>query len=334
MPGLKSKVLAAARTVPADIEAVIRSGARYIAIFVAASQVHLRYKLKMTEDQVLAASVASVRRAKEAGLHVAFVTEDTVRSPFDFVERLYKAVQAEKADRLVISDTVGIMTPITFRWYLNEFRRRVQPTDWSVHCHNDFGLAVANTLTALEVGVTSPHVCVNGLGERAGNASLEEVAVALESLYGVKTGLKTAELFELSRLVEEVSGIPLAANKAIVGYNSFSHEAGIHTHGILAHTLTYEPLQPEVVGRKRQMILGKHTGRAALVEKLKERNVVVPDAVLSDLLLRIKEGTEAQSKEEMVRFLTEYRARFEHPGIPDAEFWRLAKSAGVPEARA
>ncbi|MCI4358057.1 MAG: homoaconitate hydratase [Thermoplasmata archaeon] len=332
--GLKAGILAAARTVPGDIEAVIRSGVRYIAIFVAASQVHLRYKLKMTEDQVLDASVASVRRAKEAGLHVAFVTEDTVRAPFDFVERLYKAVQAEKADRLVISDTVGIMTPLTFRWYLEEFRRRVQPLDWSVHCHNDLGLAVANTLTALEVGVTCPHVCVNGLGERAGNASLEEVAVALESLYGVKTGLKTSQLYELSRLVEELSGIPLAANKAIVGYNSFSHEAGIHTHGILAHTLTYEPLQPEVVGRKRRMILGKHTGRAALAEKLKEHRLVVPDAVLSDLQLRIKLGTEAQSKEEMVRFLTEYRARFEQPGIPDEEFWRLAKRAGVPEAPA
>ncbi|HEV2519546.1 MAG TPA: homoaconitate hydratase [Thermoplasmata archaeon] len=332
--GLRAHVLAAARTVPADIEAVINSGVRYIAIFVASSQVHLRYKLKMTEDEVLAASVRSVRRAKEAGLHVAFVTEDTVRSPFDFVERLYKAVQAEGADRLVISDTVGIMTPLTFRWFLHEFQRRVRPTDWSVHCHNDFGLAVANTLTALEVGVTSPHVCVNGLGERAGNASLEEVAVGLESLYGLKTGLKTDRLFELSRLVEELSGIPVAPNKAIVGYNSFSHEAGIHTHGILAHTLTYEPLQPEIVGRKRRMILGKHTGRAALAEKLKERHLAVPDEVLSDLLQRIKQGTEAQSKEEVVRFLAEYRARFEQPGIADEEFWRLAKRAGVPEARA
>jgi 2-isopropylmalate synthase len=330
--GLKTHILAAARTVPADVEAVINSGAPYIAIFVAASQVHLRYKLKMTEDEVLAASVSSVRRAKEAGLHVAFVTEDTVRAPFDFVERLYRAVQAEKADRLVVSDTVGIMTPVTFRWYLEEFRRRVHPSDWSVHCHNDFGLAVANTLTALEVGVTSPHVCVNGLGERAGNASLEEVVVALESLYGVKTGIKTSGLFELSRLVEELSGIPVAANKAIVGYNSFSHEAGIHTHGILAHTLTYEPLQPEIVGRKRRMILGKHTGRAALAEKLKERQLVVPEAVLNDLLKRIKEGTEAQSKTEMVRFLAEYRARFEQPGIPDEEFWRLAQRAGVPGA--
>src|SRR5271170_2720214 len=136
--GLKAKVLAAARTVPADVDAVIRSGASHIAIFVAASHVHLRYKLKMTQEQVLQASLASVRTAKDAGLHVAFVTEDTVRAPFDFVERLYRAVQDAGADRLVISDTVGIMTPLTFRWFLGEFERRVHPKDWSVHCHNDF----------------------------------------------------------------------------------------------------------------------------------------------------------------------------------------------------
>ncbi len=327
--GLKCDILAAARTVAGDIDAVIASGASHIAIFVAASEVHLRYKLKMTQEQVLEASVRSVRQAKSAGLHVAFVTEDTVRAPFDFVERLYRAVTEEKADRLVVADTVGIMTPLTFRWYLEEFRRRVRPKDWSVHCHNDFGLAVANTLTALEVGVTSPHVCVNGLGERAGNASLEEVVVALETLYGVRTGIRTDSLYELSRLVEELSGVPLAPNKALVGYNSFSHEAGIHTHGILAHTLTYEPLQPETVGRHRQMILGKHTGKAALAEKLKERHAEASDAVLARLLQEIKTGSESESKAAWTRFLAAYRARFEHPGLSDEEFWRLARAAGV-----
>lgn len=327
--GLKSKVLAAARTVPGDVDAVIRSGASHIAIFVAASEVHLRYKLKMTQDEVVAASLACVKQAKEAGLHVAFVTEDTVRAPMDFVERLYTAVQAAGADRLVLSDTVGIMTPITFRWYLREFKRRVRPKDWSVHCHNDFGLAVANTLTALEEGVNSPHVCVNGLGERSGNASLEEVAVALESLYGVPTGLKIDQLYALSRLVEERAGVPIAPNKALVGYNSFSHEAGIHTHGILAHTLTYEPLQPEALGRERQMILGKHTGKAALVEKLKERHLQAPDPVLLQLLGRVKQSTESRSKAELARFLEEYRALYEHPGLSDAEFWTMVEQLDI-----
>ena len=330
--GLKAKILASARTVPRDVEAVINSGATHAAIFVAASQVHLRYKLKMTQDEVRKASLASVRRAKEAGLHVAFVTEDTVRAPFHFVARLYNEIQEAGADRLVVADTVGVMTPLTFRWWLKEFRRLVPARDLSVHCHNDFGLATANTLTALESGVTAPHTCVNGIGERSGNAAFEEVAFLLEKLFGVPTGLKLERIFELSRLVEELSGVPIAANKALVGYNSFSHEAGIHTHGILAHTLTYEPMQPEAIGRQRQMILGKHTGKAALAEKLKERGVTPSDPLLLELLRRVKETSQSRSKRELRRLLTEYRSLFERPGLSDAEFWRMAESVGIKVA--
>jgi isopropylmalate/homocitrate/citramalate synthase len=327
--GLKADILAAARTVPADVEAVIASGARHIAIFVAASHVHLKYKLRMSQDDVEKASVTSVARAKEAGLHVAFVTEDTVRAPFDFVERLYRSVQQAGADRLVVADTVGIMTPLTFRWYLTEFQRRVRAKDLSVHCHNDFGLATANTLTAVECGARAPHVCVNGLGERSGNASLEEVVMGLESLYGIDTGVRTDRLFEISRRVEEISGVPIAANKALVGYNAFSHEAGIHTHGILAHTLTYEPLQPEVVGRRRQMILGKHTGKAALTEKLKERGITASDPLLLELLQRVKLGAESRGKGDLQTFLHEYRTLFDHPGISDEEFWAIVDAVGI-----
>jgi isopropylmalate/homocitrate/citramalate synthase len=327
--GLKAKVLAAARTVPSDVDAVIRSGATHIAIFVAASHVHLKYKLKMTQEQVHAASMKSIQQAKDAGLHVAYVTEDTVRAPFDFVERLYRDAQAAGADRLVVADTVGIMTPLTFRWYLTEFQRRVHPKDLSVHCHNDFGLATANTLTAVECGARAPQVCVNGLGERSGNASLEEVVLDLEALYGVRTGIRTERIHELSRLVEELSGVPVAANKALVGYNAFSHEAGIHTHGILAHTLTYEPLQPEVVGRVRQMVLGKHTGKSAIVEKLKERGITAPDPLLLELLRRVKTETEARSKNDLRSFLQDYRALFERPGLSDDEFWTMVEAVGI-----
>ncbi len=327
--GLSAKILAAARTVPADVDAVIRSGATHIAIFVAASHVHLKYKLRMSQAEVHAAALVTVRQAKDAGLHVAFVTEDTVRAPFDFVERLYRDVQDAGADRLVVADTVGIMTPLTFRWYLEEFEKRVHPKDLSVHCHNDFGLATANTLTAVECGARAPQVCVNGLGERAGNASLEEVVLCLESLYGSSTGIRTDRIHELSRLVEETAGVPIAANKALVGYNAFSHEAGIHTHGILAHTLTYEPLQPEVVGRRRQMILGKHTGKSAIVEKLKERGLTATDPLLLELLGRVKHDTEVRSKVDLRRFLHEYRALFERPGLSDDEFWTMVEAVGI-----
>jgi isopropylmalate/homocitrate/citramalate synthase len=327
--GLKSKVLAAARTVPSDVEAVVRSGATHIAIFIAASHVHLKYKLKMTQEEVHAASIRCIRQAKDAGLHVAFVTEDTVRAPFDFVERLYRDAQDAGADRLVVADTVGIMTPLTFRWYLTEFQRRVRPRDLSVHCHNDFGLATANTLTAIECGASVPHVCVNGIGERSGNASLEEVVMDLEALYGVRTGIRTDRLHALSRLVEELSGVPVAANKAVVGYNSFSHEAGIHTHGVLSHTLTYEPLQPEVVGRVRHLVLGKHTGKAAIVERLKERGITAPDPLLLELLRRVKTGAEARSKNDLRGLLRDYRALFDRPGLSADEFWAMVEAVGI-----
>ena len=330
--GFSAKILAAARTVPRDVDAVIRSGASHIAIFVAASNVHLRYKLKMTQEEVQAASVACVRQAKEAGLHVAFVTEDTVRAPFDYVERLYRAVQEAGADRLVVADTVGVMTPLTFGWFLDEFTRRVKPKDLSVHCHNDFGLATANTITAVEHGCRAPHVCVNGIGERAGNASLEEVVMGLEKLYGISTGVRSDRLFELSRLVEELAGVPIAANKALVGYNAFSHEAGIHTHGILAHTLTYEPIQPQAVGRERKMILGKHTGKAALAEKLKERGIVASDPDLNELLRRVKTEVEHRSKADLRRFVHDYRDLFERPGLSDPEFWAMVESIGLRPA--
>ncbi|MGI0055165.1 MAG: homocitrate synthase/isopropylmalate synthase family protein [Thermoplasmata archaeon] len=327
--GLRSKILGSARTVLADVDAVIESGASHIAIFVAASNVHLRYKLKMTQEEVRLASLKCVARAKEAGLHTSFVTEDTVRAPFDFIERLYTDVQQAGADRLVVADTVGIMTPLTFRWWLGEFQRRVHPKDLSVHCHNDFGLATANTLTALEVGAISPHTCVNGLGERSGNASFEEIAFILERLYGVRTGLRSEKIYELSRLVEELSGIPVAANKALVGYYSFSHEAGIHTHGILAHTATYEPMQPDAVGRQRKMVLGKHTGKAAIHEKLRERGIAPSDSMLAEILRRVKETSEARSKDELRRFLLEYRRLFEEPGISDDEFWKMVADVGI-----
>ncbi|MGI0129553.1 MAG: homocitrate synthase/isopropylmalate synthase family protein, partial [Thermoplasmata archaeon] len=148
-------------------------------------------------------------------------------------------------------------------------------------------------------------------------------------LYGVATGIRTERLTELSRLVEDLSGIPVAANKALVGYNAFSHEAGIHTHGILAHTLTYEPLQPERVGARRQMILGKHTGRAAVVEKLKERGITAPDPLLLELLHRIKTETESRSKQDLHRFLLEYRHLFERPGLSDEEFWNMVNAVGI-----
>jgi D-citramalate synthase len=159
----------------------------------------------------------------------------------------------------------------------------------SVHCHDDFGLATANSIAALGAGATQVHVTVNGLGERAGNASLEELVMTLESLYGYTTRIKKTELYLISRLVSRLTGVPVAQNKPIVGENAFTHESGIHTHGLLADTRTYEPITPEMVGRERRIVLGKHAGSASVHLALKELGLDASDEQLDDILKRIKE---------------------------------------------
>jgi D-citramalate synthase len=159
----------------------------------------------------------------------------------------------------------------------------------SVHCHNDFGLATANTISALRSGASQAHVTINGIGERSGNASLEEVVMTLESLYKVSTGIKCQDLYQLSRAVSRMTGVPLAINKAIVGENAFTHEAGIHVHGLLKDTSTYEPMHPEAVGRKRRIVLGKHAGRASVELALKEFGVNVTSDQLVEIVARVKD---------------------------------------------
>jgi D-citramalate synthase len=163
------------------------------------------------------------------------------------------------------------------------------PVPVSVHCHDDFGLATANTVAALRGGATMAHVTVNGIGERGGNTSLEEVVMTLESLYGIKTEIQCQELYSLSRLVSRLTGIPVAPNKAIVGENAFTHEAGIHVHGLLADTSTYEPIHPEAVGRKRRIVLGKHAGRSSVELALRELGIESTEGELAEILSRVKE---------------------------------------------
>ena len=216
------------------------------------------------------------------------------------------------------------------RWFIERVKKRFKPAQLSVHCHNDFGLAVANSLAALEVGVEVPHTCVNGLGERSGNASFEELVMALEVLYGYKTGIDVSRIAEVSKLVEQLSGIPIAVNKAVVGYNSFSHESGIHADGVIKMTSTYEPMQPEKVGRERRFILGKHTGSTAVEDKLKKSGVTASPDQVRAIVAMVKDLAESRSKEEQAAFIDMYREREEkRRGVSDAEFWGIVRKAGL-----
>jgi isopropylmalate/homocitrate/citramalate synthase len=191
-------------------------------------------------------------------------------------------------------------------------------------------MAVANSLAAIESGVRVPHTCVNGLGERAGNASFEELVLALEALYGYDTGIDVSRIYEVSQLVERLSGVPVGVAKPLVGPNAFAHESGIHAHGVIKHTATYEPIQPERIGRHRTFVFGKHTGSQAVAEKIRLRGVeAMPDQVVQ-LVALIKEFSEARSKEDQRAFITLFRERVRRQrGVTDEEFWSLAEKAGI-----
>lgn len=329
--GLDASIMAASRAVRKDVEACVDAGVDEIALFIACSDLHLKYKLNMTREQVREAAVRETEYATAHGLKVSFVTEDTFRADLDYVVELYNACIDAGATRSVICDTVGVMTPVGIRWFVEQLKPRIHKTQFSFHGHNDFGLAVANSLAAVEAGVEVPHTCVNGLGERSGNASFEELVMALEALYGYQTGIDVSRMYEVSRLVETLSGIPVGVNKPVVGYNAFSHESGIHADGVIKHTATYEPIQPERIGRTRQFIYGKHTGSTAVAEKLKTNGVDASKEQVLALVQLIKEFSESKSKVDPQAFIELFREREDRRrGITEEEFWVLAKRAGLP----
>jgi len=328
--GLKASVMAAARAVRRDVDACIECDVREISIFIACSDLHLKYKLNMTREQVLETAVREVEYAKSHGLKVTFVTEDTFRADLDYVATLYNACIDAGATRVVLSDTIGIMTPNGIQWYLAQVQERFKRCQLSVHLHNDFGMATANNLAALEMGVEVPHTCVNGIGERAGNAPFEELVMALESVYRYRTGIDISRLYEASRLVERLSGIPIPVNKAVIGYNAFSHESGIHADGVIKHTGTYEPMQPERIGRERRFIFGKHTGGMAVLDRLKKHGIEPTKEQLQEIVNRIKAVAESRRKEEQMAFIDMYREREEkRRGVTDDEFWEIVGRAGL-----
>ena len=260
--GLSCEVAGLARASKKDIDAIVDAGLNYVHTFIATSDIHLQHKLKITREQALEKAVEAVEYGKSRGLQVEFSAEDATRTDREFLNTVFGKVAQAGADRIDIPDTVGYSTP---EYMASITRDAITATKLpiSVHCHNDFGLAVANALSGIHAGASCAHVTINGIGERAGNASLEELSMALQCLpYDSKyeTNIKSEQIYETSRYVSQIVGIQVQPNKAIVGENAFGHESGIHTHGILNNPLTYEPISPELVGRKRRLQVGKHAG--------------------------------------------------------------------------
>lgn len=284
---LNATVCSLSRSVKSDIDAVIDSNVKYVHTFIATSDLHMKYKLKMTPEEVKARAVDAVEYARAHGLDVQFSCEDATRSDMDFMKDVCKAVEDAGACAVNLPDTVGVIIPRAMQHMVSEMHK-VLKVPISVHCHNDMGLAVANTLSGVEGGATICQVCMNGIGERTGNAALEEVALNLFANFGVET-VDLSKIGKISKLVERVTGFGMAPNKPIVGWNAFAHESGIHVHGIMNNTATYEPFLPELVGVDRHIVLGKHSGVHSVQGRLNDLKIDFPEDHMPELLATIKQ---------------------------------------------
>ena len=271
-----------------DIDAVLKSGADSVHLVIPTSDLHLKHKLNKTREEVLRITAECVQYAKDHGLIIELSAEDATRSDFEFVTEIFNVGVSTGADRICPCDTVGILTPEKSFEFFSKMKKKFANVLVSAHCHNDFGMAVANSLAALRAGANQVHATINGLGERAGNAALEEIIVALKTIYNVKTPVKTELLYGTSKLVARLTGIPVQPNKAIVGDNAFAHESGIHVHAVLTHPSTYEPISPELVGFTRRLIAGKHAGTHGIKATLTDMGLHPTNEQLKETFLRVK----------------------------------------------
>ncbi|WP_256623807.1 2-isopropylmalate synthase [Methanolobus chelungpuianus] len=287
--GLSLDVCGLARVLQKDLDACIDCGVDMVHTFVSTSDIQRIHTIKKTREEVVSMAVNAVEYIKDHGAKCMFSAMDATRTDLDYLIEVFKAVEGAGCDIINVPDTVGVMSPSGMYRLISQVHSNVNiPID--VHCHNDFGIAVANSLMAVEAGASQVQVTVNGIGERAGNANLAQVVMCLQSIYGVKTNINTEYLLETSKMVENFTGIHMPPNTPIVGDNAFAHESGIHTHGVLEKADTFEPgiMTPEMVGHRRRIVLGKHAGKHAVKQSLSEIGIQPTEEQLDEILSRIK----------------------------------------------
>ncbi len=261
--GLDAEVLCLARLRKEDIDAAQSAEADAVLLFIATSPLHLKHKLRMTQEQVLEAIQAALDHARSLGLKASFTPEDATRTPMQFLVRTLRAAVDAGAWRVGLADTLGCINPEGIRFLVRKLRPLTR-TQFTLHLHNDFGLALANAVAGVQEGADAVATTVAGFGERSGNVPLEQFACALKFLYGKDIGVRTEGLAPLARAVSRLARVPLPANAPMVGEGVFTHKAGIHIAGVLREPSTYEPVPPAMVGNRRRFVLGKHSGRAAV----------------------------------------------------------------------
>jgi len=312
--GLKARISTWNRAVIQDIKASVDCGVKMVSISVPVSDIHLKFVLNRNRRWALEQTKRAIDYAKEYGLYVCVGAVDASRSARDFFMRFARLAQDCGADRLRFDDTVGILSPFQTFKIINKLRSEIGvDIDIEIHSHNDFGMATANTLAAIKAGARYASVTVNGLGERAGNAALEEVVMALKHIEGIDLGVDTARFRELSEYVANASLRAIPASKPIVGSDIFVHESGVHVDGILKKSLTYEPFPPDEVGLERTILIGKHSGSHAVRHVFKKLGISLTEKESRDILRRVRIAAEntkkALSDDELMGVYLEYMDR-------------------------
>ena len=335
----KATILGIARPKKSDIDACIDADLKEIVIFMPVSPIFMK-TLKLTEQEELEKINTAINYAKDNGLKVNWVSEDGTRAEFTHLKNVFQTAINAGAERIILGDTVGVLTPLSTSYLIKKIREEVikplkKEIPLGIHTHNDFGLAVANTITGVFEGCQFPHTCINGYGERAGNAALEEVATILERM-GIKTGIDLKRLPELSEVCEKYFCKPLSQYKPIVGDYAFSHESGLHIAAILAHPLTYEPINPKMVGRQRKFYLGKFSGTQSILhafqQKLKVLDLDIPDDIIKKIVTEVKKKHETTSKKDLRESFNIIKREIEKMtrGVSDKEFFEIVNKYAQP----
>jgi isopropylmalate/homocitrate/citramalate synthase len=328
----QARLAASARIKREDVDACLNSNIREIAIATPFNNLNLKHVLKTSAEHVIKQTADCVEYAKNHGFTVNFVLEDASRTPLDGILKICDTAVKAGADRLVIDDTVGVLRPLSTHYLISKVRDGlIELTKknllLSIRCHNDFGLATANTFAAIEEGITHPQVCVAGYGERTGLAPLEEVVVSLELLYGINTGVDAHRIYRVSQFVEKSFTWPLAFQKPIVGEDAFSHASDKQVQGMLGHPLSYEPFPPKMLDRETTLYMGKHLGEATVQAYLDLHGIKATPQQVAEIARRMRRSQERLDKGEMMITFYEIKKllRQLRKGMPEAELKQIIK---------
>ena len=328
----QASLAATSRINKSDIDACLECGIREVELFTPFNGLNLQYSLKTTKEQILKTTIDCIEYAKKHGMKVSFVLQDGSRTPLQDTLQIFEAAIKAGADRLVVADTVGFLRPLSMRYLISHVRDGLsqmtrKDVPLSVHCHNDFGLATANTLAGVEEGVAYVHTCVAGFGERSGFAPMEEVCSALELLYDIDTGLELDKLYRLSQLAEKTFALPIQFHKPMIGENAFSYEQEEHVRAMLANPMIFEPFPPEIIGRETTFFIGKHTGKNLVETRLAQASIKATPVQIDEIVKRIRGTRESLDKGEaqMTFYQIKKLLKDLRKSLTEEEFWRVVE---------